>query len=94
MAKKVTQLDDLAVAQCRTAKCKIKRVTVTAYPFIPSDLHCPACGKLLGDAVRLDHATLTQKGYGMMMFRSPTARRSRRAGRKPRRRVSQSMTSL
>jgi hypothetical protein len=82
MAKKAAQLNELAVAACTNPKCMVHRVTVTAYPSIPLKLCCPACGEALGDAVRLDHATLTQQGWGMTIFQSPTARRSRRAGRK------------
>ena len=82
MAKLIPQFNELAVAACTNAKCGVHRVTVTAYPSIPSNLCCPACGKALGDTVRLDHATLTQQGWGMTIFQSPTARRSRRAGRK------------
>ena len=63
--KILAQNNQLAVAACTNAKCEVHRVTVTAYPFIPSNLCCPACREALGDAVVLDHASLTQQGFGM-----------------------------
>jgi hypothetical protein len=87
MAKLIPQFNELAVAACTNAKCGVHRVTVTAYPSIPSNLCCPACRKALGDAVRLDHASLTQEGFGMTTYEATRARS--RVGRKPRRRESQ-----